>query len=53
MFVVDSLEGREYLADMSGVSPRIAETTPAVTAANRDRIRRDIDRLSALYHFQP
>jgi hypothetical protein len=38
---------------MSGASPRIAETTPAVTMTNRDRIRRDIDRLSALYHFQP
>jgi arylsulfatase A-like enzyme len=53
LYVVDTIEGREYLADMSGAAPRSLETTPAVTAANRDRIRRDIDRLSALYHFRP
>src|SRR5262249_47772308 len=43
MYVVDTIEGREYMADMRGAAPRSVETTPAVTAANRGLIRRDID----------
>ena len=53
MYVVDTMEGREYVADMSGASPRTFEPAPDDVSAGRDRIRRDIDRLSALYHFQP
>jgi hypothetical protein len=53
MYVVDTLEGREYVAEMSGPVDRLSEAAPDDVAAGRNRVRRDIDRLSALYHFQP
>jgi hypothetical protein len=53
MYVVDTIEGREYLQDMSGPSARSIDVTPAIAAAHRALIRRDIDRLSALYRFTP
>ena len=53
LYAVDTIESREYAQDMTGATPRAIDVTPAMAAANRDLIRRDIDRLSALYHYTP
>src|SRR5262249_13554552 len=51
MYVADTIEGRELLVDMSGAVPQSIDLTPDVIAAHRDLVRREIDRLSALYRF--
>jgi len=53
LYVVDTIEGREYLAQMIDLPARSVDVTRAAADENRGLIRRDIERLSALYRFQP
>lgn len=53
LYVVDTMEGRDYAADMSGPVPAFLELTRAATVANRGEIQHQIDLLAALYGFQP
>jgi arylsulfatase A-like enzyme len=53
MYVVDTIEGREYVADMTHTALVSSEVTPEMQSTHRALIRRDIERLSAIYRFQP
>lgn len=53
LYVVDTIEGREYEQEIGGPSTRDFDVTPEVTRSSRALIRREIDRLAALYRFQP
>ena len=53
MYVVDTVDGREYAFDLASVPGGRIEVTQTMTNENRRMIRDELTALAALYHYQP
>jgi arylsulfatase A-like enzyme len=53
MYVVDTVDGREYAFDLSSVPGGRIDVTQTMTNENRRMIQEGLTTLAALYHYQP
>jgi hypothetical protein len=53
MYVVDTVDGREYAFDLASVPGERIEVTQTMTNENRRLIQEELTALAALYHYQP
>ncbi len=53
MYVVDTVDGREYAFDLSSVPGGRIDVTQTMTKENRRMIQEELTTLAALYHYQP
>jgi hypothetical protein len=53
MYVVDTVDGREYAFDLASVPGERIEVTQTMTNENRQMIQEELTALAALYHYQP
>ena len=53
MYVVDTVDGREYAFDFASMPGERIEVTQTMTNENRRMIQEELTALAALYHYQP
>jgi Sulfatase len=53
MYVVDTVDGREYAFDLASVPGGRIDVTQTMTNDNRRMIQEELTALAALYHYQP